>query len=138
MSDKPLLEMPNVSDEELLERRKEDKVLYALRMHIKEEEALFKAGDDRMKAIEEDLRPIRKMYWAVVGSATVGLMLLATVVFFYQADRNDFRDMQKVLHKQGSAIEVLISNHQELEKDVRREHSAFERDIEKLKDRIRK
>lgn len=138
MPDKPMLEMPDLSDEHVQDRRREDMVLSALKMHIKEEEALFRAGHERMEAIEADLRPIRKMYWAVVGSATVGAALLATIVFFYQSDRADFREMQKVLHDQGAAIKVLIASHQNLDSDVRREHSVFERDIEKLKDRIHK
>lgn len=110
-------------------------ILRLMKLHVRQEEALFRAGDARMAAIEADLRPIRKMYWAVVGSAVVGTLLLATVVFFYKSDREDFRHMQTVLHEQGAAIKVLIASHSNLQRENDREHDRFNSSISRIEER---
>jgi hypothetical protein len=98
----------------------------------KQDEARFKAGAARMQEIEKDLRPLKQLYWAVIGSGGVAALLLGTLLFIYRSDKADLKAMQEILYKQGTAIELLIKSHQELEKDMRREVSRVDRDIERF------
>lgn len=102
--------------------------------HIIKEEANAKAAADRMQRIEEDLRPLKKMYHAVLGAGAVLGLLLATLLFIYQSDKESIGVMQKSIRetqdsilKQGAQMEKLLYMHQELEKDLRREIAHAEK-----------
>lgn len=97
----------------------------------------FEAGEERMDRIEEDLRPIKKMYWAVLGSATVGVMLLATLIYIYQSDKGEYREarletkeLATAIYKQGTVLERLLTTHQALEQDYRRTVDRLDRERE--------
>ena len=101
--------------------------------HIAEEEERLlleaerrKVGDERMDRIEQDLRPLNRLYWAVMGSGGVGAMLLAVLLFIYSDDRDTQKMMQDLLYKQGVAIEKLIQAQGTLESDLRREIGRVE------------
>ncbi len=109
-----------------------------LHLHmVKEEEReqadaeKFERGEARMERIEEDLRPLNKMYWAVMGSTVVGTALIGLLIFIYQNDRSDVKAMQDAIYKQGTNIEKLIQSHQELEKDMRREFTRIDKEIDR-------
>ncbi len=102
----------------------------------KVEEEKFKQGEDRMQKIEEDLRPLKSMYYAVLGSAGVGTLLLLTLLYIYTRDRADADVMQQAIYKQGMAIEKLMQSHQELERDYRRDISRVEQEFEKYHQRF--
>lgn len=86
----------------------------------------FERGEARMDKIEQDLRPLNKMFWAVIGSAGVGVALLATVLWIYNNDREQASQMQHVLYEQGAAIKMLLQSHAELERDYRRDIQRLE------------
>ena len=90
----------------------------ALYSHMRVEEAMFRANSDRMAAIETDLRPIRRMYWAVIGSGGIATLLLATLVYIYAGDQADSKSMQQTLYIQGTAIEKLLEKYNYAEKDM--------------------
>lgn len=92
----------------------------------KAEDEKFKLGDQRMAAIEEDLKPLKKMYWAVVGCGAVGTALFALLIWVYLEDRSGMKEMQAAILKQGSAIQSLLSSHAELERDTRRDIGRIE------------
>jgi hypothetical protein len=121
------------------ERRTSDEYLEFLKKHDEWEREARKSDSIRMQVIEGDLAPLKKMYWAVVGSGAVGVLLLAVLVYVYQSDRGAAKDMAqaqaemvKSLHIQGTAIEKLLISHQELEKDYRRDYERVEKQLEKL------
>jgi hypothetical protein len=98
-----------------------------LNNHMLKEELREKMDANRLDAIESDLQPLKKMYWAVIGSGGVLGFLLMTLLFIYNADRETIKGMQEILYKQGTAIEKLIQSHGELEKDYRRDIERIER-----------
>jgi hypothetical protein len=99
-----------------------------LKNHMAREEDRLKEGETRMDRIEEDLRPIKKMYYALIGSSAIGGFLLMTLLYIYSQDKGDLKDMQQILYRQGTAIEKLLQAHVELEKDFRREFDRIERE----------
>ena len=99
----------------------------SLMEHMKAEDTKFCAGEERMDRIEEDLRPIKKMYWAVIGSASVGILLLAALIYIYQTDKMEYREgrqetkeLASAIYKQGVVLERLFTSHTLLEQDYRR------------------
>ncbi len=113
-----------------------DPLVMMLTDHIEREENQFKRGEDRMERIEQDLQPIKKMYWALVGSSAVMALLLSTVLYIYSEDKSGARLMQEAIYKQGIAIEKLLQSHTELEKDYRRYQARMEREHEKIQERL--
>jgi sensor c-di-GMP phosphodiesterase-like protein len=91
----------------------------------------FSAGEKRMEQIERDLRPLRSMYHAVIGSGGVAALLLATVLFIYNNDREQTKELQQAIYRQGVAIERLILSHAELERDYRRDIERVEKAVKK-------
>jgi hypothetical protein len=117
--------------------RSDDKLLAD---HIAKEEANAAANAERMERIEADLRPLRAMYYAVIGAGGVASMLLATLLYIYTADKGAITEMQmsirqaqEAIIKQGGAMEKLLLMHQELERDVRRDVERVEKSIERVK-----
>ncbi len=102
----------------LINSLEKNKFYDALYSHMRVEEVRFKVNSDRMAAIETDLRPIRSMYWAVIGSSGIATLLLATLVFIYAGDQADSKSMQQTLSIQGTAIEKLIEKYHYSEKDM--------------------
>lgn len=95
--------------------------------HMGGEEEKFRICEERMARIEEDLRPIKKMYWAVIGSASVGILLLASLLYIYQSDKSEYREgrmetreLASSIYKQGIVLERLFTSHTLLEQDYRR------------------
>ena len=98
-----------------------------LQNHMIKEEVREQMDANRLDTIEKDLQPLKKMYWAVLGSGGVLGFLLMTLLFVYTEDRDTIKSMQAALYKQGTAIEKLILSHGELEKDYRRDIERIER-----------
>lgn len=119
-----------------IERRSVDPLTVMLTEHIQNEEDAFDRGEKRMAQIEADLQPIRRMYYAVIGSAGIGTLLLVSLVFIYQNDRTEIRNTQDALYRQGVAIERLLVSHAELEKDFRHDQSRTDTALSKLLERI--
>jgi hypothetical protein len=112
-------------------RRVDDIDLKAILLgHIETEEARFDEGDKRMNRIEQELRPITKMYHAFLGAGMTMGLLLAVLVWVYLSDVKKMTFVTDTLVKQGLVIEKILTKHEELEKDYRRE---FER-VEKMLD----
>ena len=103
-----------------------------LNNHMQQEEDRFASGDYRMDRIEEDLKPIKKLYNATIGASMVGALLLGTLLYIYHDDKGSLMAMQDAIYKQGIAIERLILSHSELEKDVRNDVARMERNIDRL------
>jgi hypothetical protein len=100
--------------------------------HMTDEDTKFLEGRARMDRIEEDLRPIKKMYWAVVGSAGIGTLMLMLLLYIYAADKAEFKDVQKAILIQGAAIERLMVTQQTLESSYRRDMDRLERGQDKI------
>lgn len=111
--------------------QKVDRHMLVEELRQKLEEEKFKQGDERMQRIEEDLRPLKSMYYAVLGSAGVGTLLLLTLLYIYTRDRADADVMQQAIYKQGMALEKLMQSHQALERDYRRDISRVEQGLDK-------
>lgn len=84
-------------------------------------------NEERLQQIEQDLRPLARMYWAIVGSAGVFGFVLSLLVFIYTGDRDQIKGMQSVLYEQGTAIKVMLNklenlteHHNKLEAQVNR------------------
>jgi hypothetical protein len=84
--------------------------------------------DDRMTKIEADLRPLSRMYWAIVGSGAVIGAMLALLVFIYLGDRDAAKQMQLAIYEQGTAIKVMINRLDNLNEH----HKALESRVEKI------
>lgn len=107
-------------------------------LHMTSEENKFLEGSARMDRIEKDLQPIKKMYWAIVGSAGVGAgvgaLLLCLLTYVYIADKSEFKEVQKAILIQGNAIERLLSVQQSMDNSHRRDIDRLEREQERLTD----
>jgi hypothetical protein len=93
---------------------------YRLRAHMEQEEMRERLEEDRMEQIEADLRPLKKMYWAVMGSGAVASLLLMTLLFIYSTDREESKAMRELLYKQGNAIERLLQSQDAFRRDMDR------------------
>ena len=107
-------------------------VLAMLREHIEHEETKFDKGEDRMERIENDLRPIAKMYNAFMGASAVLTFLITVLIWVYMGDRDQLRQQGDAIIKQGFVIEKMILKHEELEKDLKRDVARVEREVERL------
>lgn len=118
-------------DEPALTRRAADKEVISfwkeLRDHVVEEEGRSKQLYDRVAKIETDLQPIRKLYYAVVGSGVVAAMLMGTLLYIYHGDRTemfnqrgDIKELSTVVTKQNLVLERTVIMLQNLEADYRR------------------
>lgn len=92
----------------------------------------FEEGSERMAAIERDLQPIKKMYWAIVGSAGVGTLLLGLLTYVYISDKSDFKDVQRAIVIQGEAIQKLMISQSNLEQSYHRDVERIERGQDRL------
>ncbi len=88
--------------------------------HIKKEEEDKQEVMDRMDRIENDLRPLSRMYWAILGSGSVAALLLLTLLYIYQEDKGNLSAMQQAIYRQGLAIERLLASQSAMEKDIDR------------------
>ena len=77
--------------------------------HIKDEERLLMVDGMRMEAIERDLRPLLKMYYAIVGSASVGVMLMAIFVWIMVEKNTDIKDVQKSIQAHSIQINETLT-----------------------------
>lgn len=101
------------------------------RAHVAKEEEALKKGDERMARIEEELRPIAKLYNAFMGASAVLTMLIGVLLWVYLGDREQIKQQGDALVKQGFVIEKLILKHEELERDLKKDIARIDRDIEK-------
>ncbi len=102
-----------------------------LRDHIKNEEERLKKGEERMERIEQELRPIAKLYNAFVGASAVLTLLIGVLLWVYLQDRDQMKQQGDAIQKQGFVIEKLILKHEELEKDLKKDISRLDRELEK-------
>lgn len=109
--------------------------MYLEEMREREDNKKFDEGEKRMARIEEDLRPLKAMYYAVLGCGGVGTFLLMTLLYIYQTDKNDSKQMQEAIYKIATTTEKLVVSHQELEKDYRRDIGRIEKEIETFHNR---
>ncbi len=104
--------------------------------HMALEEQKFREGSDRMERIEADLQPIKKMYWAISGSALVGAVLLALLIYVYVSDKGDYREGFKVLQQaiivQGEAVKVQGEGIKELMVSQKNLEASYHRDVERI------
>lgn len=107
--------------------------------HIRQEEHFqhesnerLREGNERMARIEEDLRPLKNLYHAVVGASVLGTCLVALILFIYSNDRSTLQNLGEAVQRQGVVLEKLIAAHQELEKDTVKEFTRIEKTIEAL------
>lgn len=98
-----------------------------LRTHIEMEESRLDEGAKRMAQIEQDLRPLTRLYYSVVGASVVISLLIGSLLFIYNDDKEHMKELTNAVYQQGKALEKMIVMHQSLEKDVMR----VEKDIEK-------
>lgn len=103
-----------------------------LRQHVEYEEKRFEEGERRMERIEEDLRPIAKMYNAFLGASAMLSALIALMVWIYMGDRDSMKQMGEAIQKQGSAIERMILKHEELERDMRRDFTRVDKELDRV------
>lgn len=103
--------------------------------HMTDENEKFREGTERMDRIEKDLQPIKKMYWAVVGSAGIGTLLLCVLLYIYASDKAEFKDVQKAILLQGAAIERLLISQSMMEQNYRRDFERIERGQDRLLER---
>lgn len=100
-------------------------------LHI-ENNVRLQEGNERMARIEEDLRPLKNLYHAVIGAATVGGLLIGILIYVYQEDRATLKLLGEVLQRQGTTMEKLIQSHQNLERETEREFARWEKVLERL------
>lgn len=100
--------------------------------HMESEDRRFAAGAARMEQIETDLRPIKNMYWAIVGSAAIGTFLLGLLIYIYSADKNEFKELQRAIVIQGEAIQRLMVSQQNLEQSYHRDVDRLERGQDRI------
>lgn len=110
----------------------------AFKEHVRQEEHFqhesnerLREGNERMARIEEDLRPLKNLYHAVIGASTLGVAFIGLVVYIYNADRDSIKALADSVQKQGVVLEKLIQSHNELEKDTVKEFQRIERILDK-------
>lgn len=113
--------------------------------HARREEAnqhmmseALEEGNKRMAAIENDLKPLLKLYHAVLGAGTVLFLVGILATYIYQGDREQAAQQTKAMQiisenvaKQGTVIEKLILRHEELEKDTGKSIDRIEKQLER-------
>lgn len=116
---------------------------FAAHAHAEEENQkmvgkALEEGNKRMAAIETDLKPLLKLYHAVLGAGTVLFLVGILAAYIYQGDREtaaqQTRAMQTIsenVAKQGTVLEKLILRHEELERDTVKEFGRIEKQLEK-------
>jgi len=109
------------SGDEQRQRRQIDNVWQMkVQQHIDQEDAQILQVKETLSKIEADLKPIKNLYFAVIGSAGVGALLLLLLLFIYQSDKTDTKEMRQSLLKQGAAIEQLLIGQQFMSRDISR------------------
>jgi hypothetical protein len=95
-------------------------------------------GNKRMAAIETDLKPLLKLYHAVLGAGAVLGFVAILLTFIYQGDREQaaatsqaVKTVTEAVAKQGVVLEKLILRHEELEKDTDKAIERIEKKMEK-------
>ena len=77
--------------------------------HIKDEDRLLIVEGMRMEAIERDLRPLVKMYYAIVGSAFVSTALMGIFVWIMVEKNSDIREVQKSIQLHSLQINETLT-----------------------------
>ena len=77
--------------------------------HIKDEERLLVVEGMRMEAIERDLRPILKMYYAIIGSSAVSVLLMSIFVWIMVEKNTDIKEVQKTLQAHSIQISETLT-----------------------------
>lgn len=110
------------------QREKEDAVRQAL------DAKRFDDGAKTMKQLADDLAPIKKMYYAVVGCGILGTAMLAMGAYIYSNDRNDakvdrgeMKALAGALTEQSSAIRVMLSRMQDFKEEQDRMRGMLEK-----------
>lgn len=92
-----------------------------------ERRANWPATEDRLDQIERDLRPLSRMYWAIIGSSGVFGLTLALLVFIYTGDRDQMKQLQSAIYEQGTVIKVMLNKLENLTEH----HNNLERRVER-------
>ena len=110
------------------ERAKEDAIRHAL------DEKRFDDGARTMKQLAEDLSPIKKMYYALLGCSGLALAVLAMGGWIYTNDRQDAKDDRRDLKiiasavtDQSTSIKVILSRMQDFKEEQDRMRVVLER-----------
>jgi hypothetical protein len=80
----------------------------------------IKLGEEMMKTLQEELRPLSRMYHAILGCGAVGTLLCAVVTYIYINDRADSKAMNAAIYTQGIAIQRLLTAQESIERDLTR------------------
>ena len=79
----------------------------------------FEEGAAKMELLAEELAPVKKMYYAVLGCGGIGVLLMALMMFVYNADRQDAKDDRKdfralavAVSEQSASIKVILERQQ--------------------------
>jgi hypothetical protein len=114
-------------------------------LHAKNEEAnqritndALHEGNIRMGNIERDiselatdLKPLLKLYHAVMGAAALGAMFIALLIFIYNQDRDAIKVLGESVQKHSIILEKMIARHEEFERDTQKEFGRIEKALEK-------
>ena len=110
------------------ERAKADAVRHAL------DAKRFDDGAKTMNQLAEDLAPLRKMYYALLGCSGLALAVLAMGGWIYtndrddaKADRQDMRIITGAVTDQSTAIKVILSRMQDFKEEQDRMRILLDR-----------
>ena len=110
------------------ERARADAVRHAL------DEKRFDDGAKTMKQLADDLAPIKKMYYALLGCATLATAVLGMGAWVYtndradaKADRQDLKIITSAVSDQSTAIKVLLSRMQDFKEEKDRMRITLEK-----------
>ena len=110
------------------QRAQEEAVRYALDQKRLEDGALT------MKQLTDDLAPLKKMYYAILGCSGLALAVLAMGGWIYtndradaKADRQDLKIMTSAVTDQSTAIKVILSRMQDFKEEQDRMRVALEK-----------
>lgn len=118
--------MKHVDDEE--ERQKADAVRQAL------EAKRLDDGANMMNKLAEDLAPLKKMYYALLGCSSLAVAILAMGGWVYTNDRTDakvdrqeLRTLTVTIADHSAAIKVILSRMNDFKEEQDRMRAALER-----------
>jgi len=88
------------SSEQHQRRQTDNEWQMKVQQHIDQEDTRVQQVRETLTKIETDLKPIKNLYFAIIGSAGVGALLLMLLLFVYQTDKADMKEMRQSLLKQ--------------------------------------
>ena len=88
--------------------------------------------EGELKELATDLKPLLKLYHAVMGATTLDAFFVGLLIFIYSNDRESIKKIGEAVQTQGMALEKLIQKHEVFETDTTKEISRIERVLEKM------